>query len=224
MPTKTFRVNALANDYNVERTPAGGGAATFNTDFVNVPVGNNQVSGAPAYSVEDSGLRFVSVDIPQGAVVTAAFIRFIVETGNSVLTVNVTISANDADNPAAPTTVATYDALVITTATVAWSPAAENTIEAVVDTPSLVTVIQEILDRPGWASGNALQVLFKDNGSSNGADREYYSYDNTPSKAPLLSVTYAEQGGLWIEGADLHHTDASNNERLAQHEGKQREF
>ena len=41
---------------------------------------------------------------------------------------------------------------------------------------------------------------------------------------PKLVVTYPAEGQLWIEGADLHHADASNNERLAQHEGKQREF
>ena len=44
------------------------------------------------------------------------------------------------------------------------------------------------------------------------------------NKAPELVITYDVSSYLWIEGADLHHVDAGNNERLAQHEGKQREF
>ena len=38
------------------------------------------------------------------------------------------------------------------------------------------------------------------------------------------SVALQREGYLWIEGADMHHFDATNIERLSQHEGKQREF
>jgi len=47
--------------------------------------------------------------------------------------------------------------------------------------PDLKAVIQEIVDRPGWVSGNALVLLLSDDGSAKNVSRLIYAYDNAPA-------------------------------------------
>jgi hypothetical protein len=52
----------------------------------------------------------------------------------------------------------------------------------------MASVIQEIVNRPGWSSGNALMVIITGSG-----ERVAESYDGDPDGAPLLHVVYPEQ-------------------------------
>jgi len=52
-------------------------------------------------------------------------------------------------------------------------------------TPNLAAVIQEIVNRPGWASGNALAIIVTGTGR-----RVAESYNGVPAAAPLLHVEY----------------------------------
>jgi len=58
-------------------------------------------------------------------------------------------------------------------------------------TSDLTTVIQEIVDRSGWASGNSLAVIITGSGK-----RVAESIDGYPAAAPLLHVEYSLGGGL----------------------------
>ena len=51
--------------------------------------------------------------------------------------------------------------------------------------PDLSAVIQEIVDRPGWESGNGLVLIVTGSGY-----RQAYTYDGDRQKAPLLYVEY----------------------------------
>ena len=53
-------------------------------------------------------------------------------------------------------------------------------------TPNLSAVIQEIVDRPGWVSGQGLGLILTTSGN-----RHVRSYDGNPTVAPLLHVEYA---------------------------------
>jgi PKD repeat protein len=53
-------------------------------------------------------------------------------------------------------------------------------------TPDLAAVIQEIVNRSGWASGNALAIIVTGTGH-----RTAWSYNGNASLAPLLHVEYA---------------------------------
>jgi len=59
----------------------------------------------------------------------------------------------------------------------------------------VTSCVQEIINRAGWASGNALVILVDPN-TTNSQDewQDYYAYDNTPSKAPKLDITYTVGG------------------------------
>lgn len=63
-------------------------------------------------------------------------------------------------NPAAPANRAAANALPLTTATVAWTPATWVT-GVRQDSPELKTIIQEIVNQVGWTSGNAIILLLK---------------------------------------------------------------
>jgi hypothetical protein len=50
-------------------------------------------------------------------------------------------------------------------------------------------IIQAIVDRPGWASGNALVILITGSGK-----RVAESFNGLPAGAPLLHVEYSTGG------------------------------
>jgi len=52
-------------------------------------------------------------------------------------------------------------------------------------TPDLSAIIQEIVDRSGWASGQGLALIVTGTGV-----RQAVSYDTKPATAPLLHVEY----------------------------------
>jgi len=73
---------------------------------------------------------------------------------------SLTIQAQASDNaPTFTSTASNISSRTKTTASVPWTPAAWNTVgESGPDqrTPNLAAVIQEVVRRPGWASGNAI--------------------------------------------------------------------
>jgi hypothetical protein len=75
-----------------------------------------------------------------------------------------------------------------TTAAIAWTPSPWTLVsEAGVNqrTPDLTPVVQEIVGRPGWASGNALALIITGTGH-----RTARAYDGKPAGAPLLHLEY----------------------------------
>ena len=158
------------------------------------------------------GMRFRDVALPPRAVITRAYIQFTVDEAQSNST-SVTLYGQAADNPAAfAATTANISARPRTAATVAWNNIpAWNTLGAAGNdqrTPDLKAIVQEIVNRPGWASGNALVMMLDGNGH-----RTANSYDLSANGAPQLVVEYAPagtfpvaQGSIWRyndQGQDL---------------------
>ena len=113
------------------------------------------------------GLRFTGVAIPPGATITAGAIQFTTDEASSDPT-TVTIQAQDADS-AAPFTGAAFNLSTRprTSAGVSWSPPAWPTVGvAGVDqrTPDLATIVQAVVARAGWTSGNALAFIITGTG------------------------------------------------------------
>jgi hypothetical protein len=52
-------------------------------------------------------------------------------------------------------------------------------------TPDITSIVQEIVKRPGWSSGNALVIIITGTG-----ERVAESYDGDQAAAPLLHVVY----------------------------------
>jgi hypothetical protein len=130
------------------------------------------------------GMRWRNVAIPQGATITSAYIEFTVDETDSETT-NLTFKGEDADNAAVFQNV-TNDIYnrTTTSASVAWNNVpAWSTVGATHQSPDISPVIQEIVNRGGWSSGNALVVIVTGSGT-----RVADSHDSSPSTAPLLHV------------------------------------
>ena len=104
--------------------------------------------------------RFSNVTVPQGGIITSAYIQFFVFSGNK--SPDVTIYGNDIDNAVAPTSAAEYASLVKTTANVAWAISNPSNYVSY-DSPEIKTIVQEIVNRASWDSGNAMQFLIESN-------------------------------------------------------------
>ena len=104
-------------------------------------------------------LRFLDITIPQGSTITSAYIRMIVADTRGDLGTNIIIRGDDVDNSGALSASHAEkgggSGLTSTTQTVNWNPGAA-TVNTTKNTPSLVSIVQEIVDRAGWSSGNAM--------------------------------------------------------------------
>ncbi len=135
------------------------------------------------------GLRFANIALPPGATITNAHIQFQVDEVSSAAA-SLTVQGVAADSPTTFTTAANnVSSRPRTTAAVSWIPAAWPVIDAAgVDqrTPNLAAVIQEIVNRPGWASGNAMAVIVRGTGK-----RVARAFNiSSGAKAPILHIEY----------------------------------
>lgn len=139
------------------------------------------------------GLRFQNVSIPQGATITSATIQFTANASNTTTTVNATIRGEAEDNAA--TFAATNNNISsrsTTSASTSWSNIGSWTSGATTNatTPDLTSIVQEIVNRGGWASGNNMSFIISDNSSSASTTRPAYSYDGSTADAALLTINY----------------------------------
>jgi hypothetical protein len=154
--------------------------ATSNGPFV----GN--ISG-----VRHSFARWTGVLVPQGAIINSAKLvvmgRAISGTGKT------NIYFNDENTAVAPTTYGEADGKALTSAVVGWN------ISAFVngtwyDSPDISTVIKEIVDRPGWSSGNDMMLIWKENGSTSGSYISWTAREVNTASAIYLYITYTAGG------------------------------
>jgi len=167
--TLDIRVNASAND-------AGQTGTTVNITSTTLNLSNEDWIGA----------RFTNITIPQGAYIISAYVAF---TANNADAGNfsTTVYGEAADSSSVFTTSSSnISSRSRTSAAVFWSDPGNWKAGDVINTAELKAVVQEIVNRSGWASGNNLSVLVQKNQSN----RRVYSYDGNASQAPLLHVEY----------------------------------
>ncbi|MEO8605583.1 MAG: hypothetical protein ABI629_23645 [bacterium] len=140
-----------------------------------------------------SGVRFTNVVIPPGATITAAALQFTSDqsfAGNNTTPLSLDVYGEAADSAASfGGNFANLTARTRTAASIAWNvvPWTINQAGAAQRSPQVKTIIQEIVNRPGWHSGNALAIYL----AAGGGKREAESYDGNPTKAAFLEVQYS---------------------------------
>ncbi len=139
------------------------------------------------------GIRFNGITIPEGATITNAYIQFKADEITSEAT-SLTIQGEHVDNATAFTSsIGDISSRPRTTAAVSWSPAPWTTVGEVgpnQQTPDISSIIQEIMNRPGWSSGNSVVVIFTGTGK-----RVAEAYDGNQAEAPLLHIEYSVAQG-----------------------------
>ncbi len=150
-------------------------------------------AGAPSSGAHGYGAagRFTTVAIGNGDTVDTADLIVTPRISDSDTTALATINADDADDSPRIANDTDWDNIVHTTASVDWTvPAFVLDVEQT--SPEIKTVIQEIVDRAGWASGNSMTIFFEDeaDASTAGAYRPGHSYDSSTTKAPKLHIEF----------------------------------
>lgn len=146
-----------------------------------------------------SGFRFADVAIPAGASITSARVDFTV---NGPYDNPLTLRIYGEDSGDAPTfsTNSRPAGRPLTTSSSIWHiPASDHWgLNQERSTPDLTGVIQEIVDRSDWASGNSLGLIFTNDSPAGGLHRRVIGFERPTSTysghLAELVVTYQLEG------------------------------
>ncbi len=187
----TVQAQVSAGNDDAEENTAGGAVGLTSTDL-DLVIDN---FGTATQKSQVIGLRFGSVAIPKNATITAATIQFRADetsSGAAAAATTLTIKGQAADNPTSFTTAKfNVSTRPQTIQSVQWSPPVWtiNAVTPAQQSPDLTAVVQEIVDRPGWASGNAMAFVISGTGAGT---RVADSYEG--NFGPVLSVSYVVGG------------------------------
>lgn len=172
--------------------------------------------GAPDdQNVLTTGMRFRHIFVPQGARIDSAYI--IVHSHESKTAEDVariTITGEAADHSETFTEEALITDRPQTNASVLWVVDEEWGLWTAHRTADLSSIVQEIVDRDGWASGNALSFILA--GENQGPSelenaREWESFENIadpedggdgqnhPERVPELVIYYTVSAGVFTQ-------------------------
>lgn len=171
MPTVSYGIANTAND--VTQLP---GAGLFDT----VPA-----SGTGSGFFYWVGFRFLAVAVPQGATITSATLTLKKDAAQSVAGTWGVLKGVNADTTAAWTT---------TDPSVATKTSQSVTIvDGATQNYDVAAIVQAIVNRAGWVSGNALGFA----GDPTGATglMAWIDYDASTTNCAQLSITYTTGGG-----------------------------
>jgi hypothetical protein len=132
------------------------------------------------------GMRFTNMTIPRGATIMRAYLQFVVdETRSENTTLTFRCEATDSSRAFAAAA-NNLSSRAVTASSTPWSLVpAWTTINGSQQSPDLAPIVQEVVGRPGWKSGNPLAVLITGSGH-----RTAKAFDGGAASAPLLHVEY----------------------------------
>lgn len=132
-------------------------------------------------------VRFPSVNINQGDTVSSAVLTFTAAAGTAGTNCKLKIQGNDIDTSVAPTNQTEGAALALTTAEVE-STQDEWMQDTAYNLPDIATIIQEIIDRPGWSAGNAIGIVISENSGDNSPKYARCFDDGVAARYPKLAI------------------------------------
>lgn len=131
------------------------------------------------------GMRFKSIAIPQGAFIENAYIQFHADS-DAGATTNLNIYGENVDDAAALMPNDYNISSRTRTAVIAWNNVPSWTNGNTYVTPLISTIVQTIVDRNNWTSGNDLLIMIEGTGR-----RSATSFDGGSSLVPRLVIEYA---------------------------------
>ena len=132
------------------------------------------------------GLRFTNVTIPAGAIILTATIAL--ETDEVYTVATTLVFGGEASGNAEPFAVAinNISSRSLTAARVYWQDIPVwDVVAEEHQTPNLAPIVQEIVNRADWNSGNSLAFIITGEGK-----RVAKAFDESPTGAPRLDVVY----------------------------------
>jgi len=169
------------------------------------PVFGKSGDGRDSY---EAWFRFPNV--AASGTVSAAYIE-LVRVGNGSGTAQPTIYAIDEDDHTAPNNATQYAADPLTSNSTNWSFSTSSS--GTHQTPDLTDEVQEVFDRPGWSSGNAMGFHFEHGSANPGVNQQWDDYEGTTPAE--LNITYSSAISVTLSSLDasatihaptVHHT------------------
>jgi hypothetical protein len=199
MTTLNLQVNASGNDAMMAGITENSARAVTTIGICTIADSDIPLGSEGTNDERTGGYRFLAVTIPNGAsITTATLTRTAYDTYSADPNVcRVYVSGEAADDATVFSTVAgnlNTTARPRSTAYAVWTITTQ-----VADseyTVDVTTIVQEIVNRAGWASGNALAILIDCHEDTNaGQSQRTWSYDGSTSKAMKLDIIYSTGGG-----------------------------
>ncbi len=153
---------------------------------------NPFIFGGDWVGTRNCGCRFTITGPGQGDICDLAYTEYNAR-GNSTGTVVLTnLAANNVDDAPAATSYSEAESPVggRTSAVVPWDGIETWTGGTWYQSPEIKTIIQEIFDRGGWASGQHIVIMWEDDGSDANAARQAIAYDQNGLLTVLLHIEY----------------------------------
>lgn len=137
------------------------------------------------------GVRFTGITVPQGATIASA--NLVLVTANTTVTGTQwgSIFGDDVDNAAAWSSVSHPLAITKTAASVAVKSSKVNLTPLVHD---VTAIVQELVDRAGWSSGNAIRFGGDPTGAN--GNMRFWDYSLDPADVARLYIEYSAGGSV----------------------------
>ena len=171
---------------------AGDDGGYYDTTFSN--------SGNEIYFIHNSLVyhdffRFTNVTIPNGSTITSAYWNWTqaLQSGWGGGSVQIQAFAEDSSTQIAD--IADFDGRTQTTASVGYNPQLTNE-DTQYTSPDITTVIQEIISRDGWNSGNYLQLALDQTNTAPDGGRVKVAYCQESATPTELEVVWDAPSGL----------------------------
>jgi hypothetical protein len=137
-----------------------------------------------------AGLRFHNVEIPQGALIRSATLKICSYSVGLTGQFDGVLYAEDIDNSTDfNTTRLSKRTKTQASRAWAWDAASPWTADTWYESPDITNLVQEVVDRTGWSSGNAMTLIYWVD-SNSGSDRKVWAYEGNPDRAARLVITY----------------------------------
>ena len=170
-------------------------ASALNTTHARVRLGQATSMGDPAmhHRILTGYFRFQTVDIPQGASIVSAKLQLAFHSDSNGVGNTVDIYGNDTDDASAPTSLSDFQGKTKTTEKVTWTIPSGMSSGTYYDTPDITDVVQEVVDRSGWAANNDMMFILPSTSMNSSTNwmTQFRSYNYGGSFKPKLVIEYA---------------------------------
>jgi hypothetical protein len=141
-----------------------------------------------------SHITFRDVEVCQGCTIVSSTLTLRGSSFSGTGGTRITHLYGDDRNSAVPPTTATgFDAIAKTTATVNWTLDTATWNSATHTSPDIKTIIQEIVNRSGWESGNDMGIFWGDFTDGFSSSRQFTATATVGSgNEPLLTITFTQ--------------------------------
>lgn len=163
--------------------------------------GDLLVANKDLSSFDECPLRFLDIRVPPGAIIIDSYLEVVVSNyaGDDSMDEYINVFAEDVDSAAAFAEVdylarkanKTSEEKHFFSPADSWDAGGPGTVKYIT---GLAAIIQEIVNRPGWASGNniALYLEYYGNPLITGEERWFASFDDGYFNPPILHIRYTE--------------------------------